>query len=91
MALGLLRMMAGVEQDLYSEMKDNVLWEALAIIFGRGIENISVGMKIVRNLQRDYITEYMKRMRWVGIDKTSENLAPGLKSFLESATQTGTC
>ena len=89
-ALGLLRMMAGVEQDLYSEMKDNVLWEALAIIFGRGIENISVGMEIVRNLQRDYITEYMKRMRWVGIDKTSENLAPGLKSFLESATQTGT-
>ena len=27
-ALGLLRMMAGVEQDLYSEMKDPVLWEA---------------------------------------------------------------
>ena len=88
-ALGLLRMMAGVEQDLYSEMKDNVLWEALAIIFGRGIENISAGMEIVLNLKQEYITEYIKRMRWVGIDKTSENLAPGLKLLLESDTHTG--
>ena len=83
-ALGLLRMMAGVEQDLYSEMKDPVLWEALAIIFGGGLENISAGMEIVKNLKKNYITEYIDRMRYVGIDKTIENLAPGLRSYLEA-------
>ena len=88
-ALGLLRMMAGVEQDLYSEMKDPVLWEALAIIFGGGLENITEGMEIVHNLKKAYITQYMARMRWVGIDKTIDNLAPGLRSYLETPTLSG--
>jgi len=81
-ALGLLRMMSGVERDLATEMKDPVLWEALAIIFGGGLENISSGMEVVRDLQRRYITEYMARMQWVGIDKTVDNLTPGLADYL---------
>jgi hypothetical protein len=87
-AMGLLRMMSGVERDMGSEMKDPVLWEALAIIFGGGLENISAGMDVVHSLQRRYITEYMARMQWAGIDKTLENLEPSLKVFLEQeATQ----
>lgn len=81
-ALGLLRMMSGVERDLATEMKDPVLWEALAIIFGGGLENISSGMEVVRDLQRRYITEYMARMQWAGIDKTVDNLTPGLADYL---------
>ncbi|GIT44754.1 MAG: hypothetical protein Ct9H300mP11_26900 [Chloroflexota bacterium] len=68
-ALGLLRMMRGVEQDLVTEMKDPALWEALAIVCGRGLENISNGMDVVKGIQRQYVNEYIARMRWVGIDK----------------------
>ena len=90
-AVGLLRMMGGVEQDLVTEMKDPVMWEALAIIFGGGLENISSGMNVVRDLQRRYVDEYMARMQWAGIDKTVDNLAPGLAAYLnqEAAQESG--
>ena len=90
-ALGLLRMMSGVEQDLATEMKDPVLWEALAIICGGGLESISSGMDVVRGLQRRYINEYMARMQWVGINKTLDNLAPGLVAYVnqEAAQESG--
>ena len=85
-AIGLLRMMSGVERDLVTEMKDPVLWEALAIIFGGGLENISSGMNVVRDLQRRYVNEYMARMQWAGIDKTRDNLAAGLLAYVEQET-----
>ncbi|PKB71450.1 MAG: hypothetical protein BZY87_05220 [SAR202 cluster bacterium Io17-Chloro-G6] len=90
-AMGMLRMMSGVEQDLAAEMEDPVLWEALAIIFGGGLENISSGMDVVRDLKRRYITEYMARMQWAGIDKTVDNLAPGLAAYVnqEAAQESG--
>ena len=81
-ALGLRGLMGGVERDLASEMKDPVLWEALAIIFGGGLENISSGMEVVRELQKRYVNDYMARMQWVGIDKTLDNLAPGLATYV---------
>ncbi len=87
-AVGLRRMMGGVERDLASEMKDPVLWEALAIIFGGGLEHISAGMEVVKELQRRYINEYMARMQWVGIDKNLDNLAPSLAAYVnQEATQ----
>ena len=81
-ALGLLRMMSGVEGDMATEMKDPVLWEALAIVFGGGLENISSGMEVVKELQKRYVNEYMARMQWAGIDKTLDNLAPGLAAYV---------
>ena len=91
-ATGLLRMMSGVEQDLATEMSDSVLWEALAIIFGGGLENISSGMDVVRELQRRYVSDYMARMRWVGIDKTVDSLVPGLLTYVnqDSVQESGT-
>ena len=82
-ALGLLRMMRGVEQDLVTEMKDPALWEALAIVCGRGLENISVGMDVVKGLQRRFVNEYIARMRWVGIDKKADNLVADLALYVE--------
>jgi hypothetical protein len=81
-AVGMLRMMSGVERDMATEMKDPVLWEALAIIFGGGLENITSGMEVVKELQKRYVNEYMARMQWVGIDKKLENLAPDLAAYL---------
>ena len=81
-ALGLQRLMGGVEQDLASEMKDPVLWEALAIIFGGGISNIVAGMEIVKGLQQQYIEQYLARMKWIGVGKTQGNLNQDLAAYL---------
>ena len=90
-AVGMLRMMSGVERDMATEMKDQVLWEALAIIFGGGLENISAGMEVVKELQERYVNEYIARMQWVGIDKTLENLPQELAAYAnqESAQESG--
>ena len=74
--------MQGVERDLGLELKDPVLWEALAIIFGGGLPNISAGMEVVKDLQQRYIEEYLARMAWVGVPKTEDNLSPALIPFL---------
>ena len=81
-ALGLRRLMGGVERDLASEMKDPVLWEALAIYIGGGVGHIDSGMAEVKNLQRRYMEEYLTRMKWIGVDKTSENLDQDLAVYL---------
>ena len=81
-AKGLSNLMQGVEHDVGLELKDPVLWEALAIIFGGGLANISAGMEVVKDLQKRYIEEYLARMKWVGIPKTENNLSPVLASYL---------
>jgi hypothetical protein len=81
-ALGLRRLMGGVERDLASEMKDPVLWEALAIIIGGGVEHMETGMAEVKNLQRRYMEEYLTRMKWIGVDKTADNLNQDLAAYL---------
>ena len=68
-AKGLSNLMQGVEHDVGLELKDPVLWEALAIIFGGGLANISAGMEVVKDLQKRYIEEYLARMEWVGIPR----------------------
>ena len=80
--LGLRNLMQGVERDLGLELKDPVLWEALAIIFGGGLPNISAGMEVVKDLQQRYIEGYLARMAWVGVPKTEDNLSPALIPFL---------
>ena len=84
-ALSLKRMLIGAEQDLLKEMQDPVLWEALAILFGGGLKGITAGMVAVKRLQRAYLKAYLRRLQWVGIDKTMDDLAPGLKTFLMPA------
>ena len=80
--MGLNNLMRGVERDLVQDLKDPVLWEALAIIIGGGVANIAEGMAVVRDLQQRYIKDYLKRMQWAGLNKTEANLAPELAAFL---------
>ena len=80
--MGLNNLMRSVERDLALELKDPVLWEALAIIFGGGLANISAGMEVVKDLQQQFIEGYLARMKWVGIAKTEVNLSPDLAVFL---------
>ncbi len=79
---GLGNLMRGVERDLVRDLKDPVLWEALAIIIGGGVANIAQGMAVVEDFKQRYIEDYLKRMQWVGINKTEENLSPDLAVFL---------
>ena len=79
---GLGNLMRGVERDLVRDLKDPVLWEALAIIIGGSVANIAQGMAVVDDLKQRYIEEYLKRMQWVGINKTEANMAPELAAFL---------
>ncbi len=81
-ALGLNNLMRAVEGDLSKEMKDPVLWEALAIIFGGGVSKMVEGMEAVKGLQQRFIEQYLARMKWVGIPKTEENLNPDLAGYL---------
>jgi hypothetical protein len=81
-ALSLKRILIGAEQDLLQEMQDPVLWEALAIICGGGLNRIAAGMAAVKRLQQAYLTAYIGRLRGVGVDKTMDDLAPGLQAFL---------
>ena len=82
-ALSLLRLMSGVERDIAREMDDPVLWEALAIIFGGGVDEMDAGMTEVRRLQRRYIREYLARQKHVGIPKTEDDLHPDLAAYLD--------
>lgn len=81
-ALSLLRLMSGVERDIAREMDDPVLWEALAIIFGGGVDNMDAGMVEVRRLQQRYVQEYTARQKYVGIPKTDTDLHPDLAAYL---------
>jgi hypothetical protein len=74
--------MGGVERDLASEMKDPVLWEALAIYIAGSVDHIAEGMAEVKNLQRRYMEEYLTRMKWIGVDKTADNLDQDLAVYL---------
>ena len=81
-AWGLSNLMRGVERDLVRDLKDPVLWEALAIIIGGSVANIAQGMAVVEDFKQRYIEDYLKRMQWVGINKAEENLSPDLAVFL---------
>ncbi len=90
-ATSLERRMIGPEQELAWEMKDPVLWEALAIIFGGGIRNMRAGMELVRKLQQQYLRQYMARIAYIGLAKTEENLNQELLPYLrmEEPARTG--
>ena len=79
---GLSNLMRGVERDLVQDLRDPVLWEALAIIIGGSVANIARGMTVVDDLKRRYIEDYLKRMQWAGVNKTEANLSPDLAAFL---------
>ena len=80
--LGLSNLMRGVERDLVRDLKDPVLWEALAIIIAGGVEDIAGGMAVVEDFKQRYIEDYLNRMQWAGINKTEANLSPDLAVFL---------
>jgi len=66
----------GVEIAQARDMRDPVLWEALAIIFGGGVHGMDEGMKIVQKLQQDFVRTYLDRCKQAGIDRSQVMMPP---------------
>jgi hypothetical protein len=65
-----------VEMVQAGENRDPVLWEALAVIFGGGVEHIDEGMQRVRELQRDWVREYVRYTKTAGVDRGPRLIPP---------------
>jgi len=56
---------------LVRELKDPVLREALAIIFGGGIEGArGEGMHTFNRMMRDYVKRYLDVLKWLGVERS---------------------
>ncbi len=82
--LGLKKSLVGIEYEIVKEMEDPVLWKALAILLGGGLDHIETGMAAVKQVQRQYLEQCLQRMQAVGIDKSASELLPALQAYLPS-------
>jgi len=70
------------ERVLVRELKDGVLREALAIVFGNGISGAQAGLQIHGRMMADYIKRYLATLKWLGVERRTlfpEELSAYLK------------
>lgn len=65
-----------VEGSMALDAADPVLWEALAVVFGGGVQHIDEGMAVVRRLQQLWIRTYVERTRAAGVDRRRGLIRP---------------
>ncbi len=59
------------ERVLVRELKDPVLREALAIIFGGGVEYAAgKGIATFERMMSDYVQRYLATLKWLGVERT---------------------
>ena len=80
--VSLRRILGSIEKDMASEMKDPVLWEAMAIISGGSVNGMAEGKAAVDRLRSDYVRQYLARLQYAGIDKQESALHPELTAVL---------
>ena len=69
-----------------SDLADPALREALAIIFGGGIEGAKrQGMDVFNDLMRDYLRTHLDYCRWLDVPRRAETMPPALKAFAPPA------
>ncbi len=83
--VSLRRILGSIEKDMAGEMKDPVLWEAMAIIAGGSVAGMTEGMTAVNKLRTDYVRQYLARLHYVGIQKQESGLHPDLAAVLQPA------
>ncbi len=81
--VSLRRILGSIEKDMAGELRDTVLWEAMAIIAGGSVQGMNEGMAAVARLRSDYVRQYAARLRYVGIDKQENTLHPDLAAVLQ--------
>ena len=81
--VSLRRILGSIEKDMAGELKDPVLWEALAIVAGGSVRRMAEGKAAVDRLRSDYVRQYVKRLQYTGIDKQESALHPDLAAVLQ--------
>ena len=81
--VSLRRILGSIEKDMAGELRDPVLWEAMAIISGGSVGRMSEGKAAVDRLRSDYIREYLGRLQYAGISKQESALHPDLAAVLQ--------
>ena len=81
--VSLRRILGSIEKDMAGELKDPVLWEAMAIIAGGSLRGMAEGKAAVDRLRSDYVRQYVKRLQYTGIDKRESALHPDLAAVLQ--------
>ena len=77
------RLMNIAERVFERELKDPVLREALAIIFGGGIEGAQSGMRQYERMMGDFARQYLANMEHIGV-RREEGFPPALAKFMEA-------
>lgn len=65
------------------DLADPVLREALAVIFGGGVEGAQAGMRKVERLLGDFVRQYLRYCDWIGIHR-GERFPKELARYLEA-------
>ena len=81
--VSLRRILGSIEKDMAGELRDPVLWEAMAIIAGGSIASMVSGMEEVERLRSGYVRQYLTRLRYAGINKQEGALHPDLAALLQ--------
>ena len=81
--VSLRRILGSIEKDMAGELRDPVLWEAMAIIAGGSIAGMASGMAEVERLRSGYVRQYLTRLRYAGIIKQEGALHPDLVALLQ--------
>ncbi len=71
------------ETDLARELTDPVVVEALAVIFGGGVEGARAGMRRAHRVVGDFARQYLAYAAWLGIDR-SEQFPRELARYMEA-------
>ncbi len=86
-ALGLKKGLVAIEYEMLNELQDPVLWEALAIWCGGGLDRIGAGMAVVNRVKREYLEQCLQRLQAVGVDKSASELLPDLQAYLSPSAE----
>ncbi len=66
------------------ELKDNVLREALAIVFAGGLDGAArEGMTVYRRMMADFMNRYLGACAWLGVEVDPKTMPPRMTQYLE--------
>lgn len=66
------------------ELKDNVLREALAIVFAGGLDRAaSDGMATYRRMMGDFLERYLETCAWLGVERNPDMMPSAMRQYLE--------
>jgi hypothetical protein len=72
------------------ELKDNVLREALAIVFAGGIEDAGTrGMAVYRQMMQDFMRDYVGTCNWLGVKRNPEMIPRRMAEYLPRSERSG--